>query len=990
MATRSLYEILEVERYATMDQIKCAFKRLALQVHPDKGGSKDSFHQAYQAFEILADPAARAKYDMKQTGGPTCKSAEVSTKRPGRSTSSGKCKKQETGQATCQPHADERKESGSRRPPQTASRRTGNAASSLPKVCALLKNLTPELRLLVIRDEFTQQQRMQLEKWMVDQPSQNVPKALVSSTPPASESQAPPSRRMKQAQLALQDSCSTGCGSSGGRELHQGPAAQPSSSFQQRQTVTSGIYTKQIRSRTAFLYSAGVRIDNVRTRTRITDLPTALEHLVILTAMKQRMSQVGTENDYASRLQQAAESSAAEHGRSVDELGLRYQVCHTHGFFLGKSNLVPCPWVRSATDLAEQRERLCRLRWVEKKKPSLGRNSKLWEHGLAHLEQQWQQLQQVVAWMWESQGLSSENALKILRSRHELSAGNRERQLRYWESHHMALHDKPCYLAAHMRRFHRPRPVRPKQTHSELMLCRLRALLRTWRRQIQQEEKRAQKCAQKEKRRRALERLEKQRRARKEARDKRREVRSRAFVPRQKGRFVDLTMDDILGTGPCRKRIISSCHVPVAALGALEAPRVEALKVLRRRAIEQQRRLVVVFASQKLLEAIAAIIGADCSGKVASKAEVVAVAALTPPMKCEQLLRRSATALVHETALIFHGKVATIEQSAEIVAAWEVRNLMKKSLVVAYHKLLLDAVRSLVHFRLEPQVLPTPAARSAAEGVAAAAAGPCPVPILAAEAEVGCQGTAAETKTAPEGPAEHDKYSAVAEECRPSVIVGAHLLGMQDLLRDLEARGLRLLEREVLADTAPDLILGPRFGVFLRSLHVISSQQQELCERLQQSFTSFDEVLLILVSELDSPQDSSWKDFAASLQRAGRGRALRTSLVHPEGLVNLIVQEAVRAMHSGRGLAASLKESEDDELSFVASLPGLNVALAEAAGAAWKRGARALAEAAGLQLPAAVMEELQAAIQAKLQKSSGVDGGSGFLQRGLPDFIAAA
>ncbi|CAE7900480.1 unnamed protein product, partial [Symbiodinium sp. KB8] len=125
-------------------------------------------------------------------------------------------------------------------------------------------------------------------------------------------------------------------------------------------------------------------------------------------------------------------------------------------------------------------------------------------------------------------------------------------------------------------------------------------------------------------------------------------------------------------------------------------------------------------------------------------------------------------------------------QSAEIVAAWEVRNLMKKSLVVAYHKLLLDAVRSLVHFHLEPQALPTPAARAAAEGVSAAAAGPCPVPVLAPKAEVGGQGTAAEPNTAPEGPAEHDEHSAVAEECRPSVIVGAHLLGMQDLLRDLE------------------------------------------------------------------------------------------------------------------------------------------------------------------------------------------------------------
>ena len=186
---------------------------------------------------------------------------------------------------------------------------------------------------------------------------------------------------------------------------------------------------------------------------------------------------------------------------------------------------------------------LGRLRWAGEKH-SQGRNSKLWQHGLADLEQQWQQLQQVVAWMWESQGLSSEKALKYLRSKHELCAGNRERQLRYWESHHMALHDKPCYMAAHTRRFQRP--VRPKRTHSELMLCRLRALLRTWRRQIHQEEKRAQKCAQKEKRRRRLERLEKQRQAQKEARDKRREVRSRACVPGQTGRFVDLTMDDIL------------------------------------------------------------------------------------------------------------------------------------------------------------------------------------------------------------------------------------------------------------------------------------------------------------------------------------------------------------------------------------------------------------------------------------------------------------
>ena len=253
---------------------------------------------------------------MNQTGDPTCKlSAEVSGKRPSRSAGSGKRKKQETSQPTREPCTNEKKESGSRRSqPHTAPRLAGNTARFLPKVGALLKTLTPELRLPVIRDEFTQQQRMQLEKWMVDQPSQNVPKALGSATPPASEYQASLLRRGKQqAQLASEDSCSTGCRFPGGR--------------QRRQKVSRGI-CRMSNGGTSVWYHATVLFDNVRVRTRYTDLPTALEHLVVLTAIKQRMTQVETENDYASRTQRAAESSAAEHGRSVHELGLRFQVLH--------------------------------------------------------------------------------------------------------------------------------------------------------------------------------------------------------------------------------------------------------------------------------------------------------------------------------------------------------------------------------------------------------------------------------------------------------------------------------------------------------------------------------------------------------------------------------------------------------------------------------------------------------------------------------------
>lgn len=59
----SLYAVLQVDQTATLNEIKVAFKRQALQVHPDKGGTKEAFHLVYQALETLADPAARKKYD---------------------------------------------------------------------------------------------------------------------------------------------------------------------------------------------------------------------------------------------------------------------------------------------------------------------------------------------------------------------------------------------------------------------------------------------------------------------------------------------------------------------------------------------------------------------------------------------------------------------------------------------------------------------------------------------------------------------------------------------------------------------------------------------------------------------------------------------------------------------------------------------------------------------------------------------------------------
>ncbi len=60
---KTLYEVLGVGQDASDDQIKKAFRSLAVRCHPDAGGSEEEFKQVSQAYEILSDPKKRAEYD---------------------------------------------------------------------------------------------------------------------------------------------------------------------------------------------------------------------------------------------------------------------------------------------------------------------------------------------------------------------------------------------------------------------------------------------------------------------------------------------------------------------------------------------------------------------------------------------------------------------------------------------------------------------------------------------------------------------------------------------------------------------------------------------------------------------------------------------------------------------------------------------------------------------------------------------------------------
>jgi len=68
MAKRDYYEVLGVPRGAAVDEIKKAYRKLAMQWHPDRNpGNADAeakFKEATEAYEVLHDPKQRARYDQ--------------------------------------------------------------------------------------------------------------------------------------------------------------------------------------------------------------------------------------------------------------------------------------------------------------------------------------------------------------------------------------------------------------------------------------------------------------------------------------------------------------------------------------------------------------------------------------------------------------------------------------------------------------------------------------------------------------------------------------------------------------------------------------------------------------------------------------------------------------------------------------------------------------------------------------------------------------
>ncbi len=65
----NFYNTLGVNENANPDEIKRAYRKLAAQHHPDKGGDTAKFQQIQKAYETLGDQNRRAQYDAERRGG---------------------------------------------------------------------------------------------------------------------------------------------------------------------------------------------------------------------------------------------------------------------------------------------------------------------------------------------------------------------------------------------------------------------------------------------------------------------------------------------------------------------------------------------------------------------------------------------------------------------------------------------------------------------------------------------------------------------------------------------------------------------------------------------------------------------------------------------------------------------------------------------------------------------------------------------------------
>eukprot|EP00927_Polykrikos_kofoidii_P063505 TRINITY_DN5833_c0_g1_i2.p1 TRINITY_DN5833_c0_g1~~TRINITY_DN5833_c0_g1_i2.p1 ORF type:complete len:605 (-),score=76.93 TRINITY_DN5833_c0_g1_i2:242-2056(-) len=200
-----MYRVLGIQVGASKEEVRAAYKRRALALHPDKGGCKEAFHAVAHAFETLYDDSARKRAAAADVTNPppdsasapsrpkdkpparTCQAGQHSSTRQG--ADSGKVRKN-----TSHPHwpgpstanrADKRSgQPGASEGPDASWEATedGCLGNICHRLSVLLRSLSPAERRHVLQSQFSQSQRRTLEEWMKARQDRSCTTAQCTST----------------------------------------------------------------------------------------------------------------------------------------------------------------------------------------------------------------------------------------------------------------------------------------------------------------------------------------------------------------------------------------------------------------------------------------------------------------------------------------------------------------------------------------------------------------------------------------------------------------------------------------------------------------------------------------------------------------------------------------------------------------------------------------------------------------------------------------
>ncbi|CAK9064252.1 unnamed protein product [Durusdinium trenchii] len=344
---QNFYAVLCISQSANVDEIRQAFKRRALEVHPDKGGSKESFHRVYQAFETLADAERRQSYDIRLCSSED-KLARVAQK--AKSTETAMAPKSKSKRRSCQ----------------------------LSRIWKLLEDLSREKRFEVIRSCFSQQQRILLEKWMMDKASQtasaNEPEN--SNIQPQSEETEfgdekliPPGTDSREIKTGRCENLGDPLRLAGVAQALEGPCEASFSHAESKEAPRLAIqdipatrrkrggqnircvHSFTAKNGSTYYYATSSFLCVRMQTTTCCDLPTALEFVVVLAAVKERVLR-RPDCNLLDRIQVALEESLREHGKTQEQMGLRFFIVLWNTFWFGRRQVVS-PCFRKISDFEE-------------------------------------------------------------------------------------------------------------------------------------------------------------------------------------------------------------------------------------------------------------------------------------------------------------------------------------------------------------------------------------------------------------------------------------------------------------------------------------------------------------------------------------------------------------------------------------------------------------------------------------------------------------